>query len=115
MSSKDHRRSPRRKVAETVLVSDVMTEEIVGRIGNLSEGGMLLMASTPLTEDALYQFRFRLPGVDGADIEVGAHLLWVDRASSPGQSWAGFRFISLTDAHRARLNGWVEAPGSQYD
>ena len=115
MSSKDHRRSPRRKVAETVLVSDVMTEEIAGRIGNLSEGGMLLMASTPLTEDALYQFRFRLPGADGADIEVGAHLLWVDRASSPGQSWAGFRFISLTDAHRARLNGGAEAPGSQYD
>ena len=115
MSSKDHRRSPRRKVAETVLVSDVMTEEIVGRIGNLSGGGMLLMASVPLTEDALYQFRFRLPGADGADIEVGAHLLWVDRASSPGQSWAGFRFISLTDAHRASLNGWVEAPGSQYD
>ena len=43
MSSKEHRRSPRRKVDETVLVSDVMTEEIVGRIGNLSEGGMLLI------------------------------------------------------------------------
>ena len=115
MSSKDHRRSPRRKVAETVLVSDVMTEEIVGRIGNLSGGGMLLMASAQLTEDALYQFRFRLPGIDGADIEVGAHLLWLDRASSPGQSWVGFRFISLTDAHRTYLNGWVEAPGSHYD
>jgi c-di-GMP-binding flagellar brake protein YcgR len=115
MSSKEHRRSPRRKVAEAVLVSDVMTEDIVGRIGNLSKGGMLLMASSPLNEDALYQFRFRLPGIDGADIEVGAHLLWVDRASSPGQSWAGFRFISLSDAHRERLHGWVDAPGSHYD
>jgi hypothetical protein len=115
MSSKEHRRSPRRKVAETVPVSDVMTEEVVGRIGNLSGGGMLLMASAPLTEDALYQFRFRLPGTDGSDIEVGAHLLWVDRASSPGQSWAGFRFISLTDAHRAYLQAWVDTPGSHYD
>jgi hypothetical protein len=115
MSSKEHRRSPRRKVAETVIVADTMTEEIVGRIGNLSEGGMLLMASVPLTEDALYQFRFRLPGVEGADIEAGAHLLWSDRASSPGQSWAGFRFIAMTDTHRDALHAWVEAPGAHYD
>lgn len=114
MSSKEHRRSPRRIVDGTVLVSDVMTEEVAGRIGNLSEGGMLLMASVPLTEDALYQFRFRLPGEAG-DIEVGAHLLWSDRASSPGQSWAGFRFISLSDAHRDRLQNWVGAPGANYD
>ena len=115
MSSKDHRRSPRRKVAETVLVSDVMTEEIVGRIGNLSGGGMLLMASTPLTEDALYQFRFRLPGMDGADIEVGAHLLWLDRASAPAVVWAGFRFIAVVEDHARRLRAWVDAPGSHYE
>lgn len=115
MNAREYRRSPRRKVDETVLVADVMTEEIVGRIGNLSEGGMLLMASVPLSEDALYQFRFRLPGVDGADVEAGAHLLWLDRASSPGQSWAGFRFIALAEAHRARLKAWTAAPGAHYD
>lgn len=115
MSSREHRRSPRRKVDDTVLVSDVMTEEVVGRVGNLSEGGMLLMASVPLTEDALYQFRFRLSGQHAVDIEVGAHLLWLDRANSPGQSWAGFRFISLTDTHRDNLNAWVDAPGALYD
>lgn len=114
MSSKEHRRSPRRKVTETVLVNDVMTEEVAGRIGNLSEGGMLLLASVPLTEDALYQFRFRLPG-EPVDVEVGAHLLWSDRASSPGQSWAGFRFISMSDAHRDRLQAWIDAPGASYD
>ena len=114
MSKREHRRSPRRKIAETVRVADTMTEEIVGRLGNLSEGGMLLVASASLVEDALYQFRFRLPGEAG-DIEVGAHLLWFDRASSPGQSWAGFRFISLSDAHRDRLHNWVGAPGAHYD
>ena len=43
------------------LVTDTMTERVVGRIGNLSETGMLLIASAPLVEDALYQFRFLLP------------------------------------------------------
>lgn len=114
-NSKDHRRSPRRKVPDVVLVSNTMTEEVVGRLGNLSEGGLLLVASVPLVEDALYQFRFRLPGTDGVDIEAGAHLLWLSRASTPGQSWAGFRFIAMTDEQRARLNAWVDAPGAIYD
>ncbi len=115
MSSREHRRSPRRKVVDTILVSDTMTEEVVGRIGNLSDGGMLLMASTQLNDDALYQFRFRLPGLDGAELEVGAHLLWCDRASTPGQFWAGFRFISMTDDDRDHLRDWVDAPGAAYD
>jgi hypothetical protein len=115
MSTREHRRSPRRKVADTILVSDTMTEEVVGRIGNLSDGGMLLMASQALNDDALYQFRFRLPGMEGAELEVGAHLLWCDRASTPGQFWAGFRFISMTDHHRDRLRDWVDAPGAAYD
>lgn len=115
MTSKEHRRTPRRRVPETVHVSNVMTEEIVGRLGNLSIGGLLLIASAPLVEDALYQFRFRLPGGEGLDIEAGAHLLWMDRASSPGQSWAGFRFISIPDDQRAQLRNWIDTPGAEYD
>jgi len=115
VSMKNFRRSPRRKIREIVLVSDVMTDEIVGRIGNLSEGGMLLLASAPLAEDALYQFRFRIPGEPPLDIETGAHVLWLDRASTPGQSWAGFRFISLSEAHHTQLRNWIDSPGAEYD
>lgn len=115
MSTREHRRSPRRKVSETILVSDVMTDEVAGRIGNLSEGGMLLIANVPLNDDALYQFRFRLGGADAPEIEVGAHLLWAEQARSAGQTWGGFRFIAMSDAHRDRLNAWVDAPDAQYD
>lgn len=115
MNKKEFRRSPRRKLRDTVLVSDVMTDEIVGRIGNLSEGGLLLIAKTALTEDALYQFRFRLPGQPPIDIDAGVQLLWVDRASDAGQSWAGFRFISLPDTQLESLREWVDSPGAEYD
>ena len=40
----EFRRARRRKAADTILVVDAMTERVVGRIGNLSETGMLLMA-----------------------------------------------------------------------
>ena len=113
----EFRRARRRKAPETILVVDAMTERVVGRVGNLSMTGMLLMAGAPLVDDALYQFRFGLPMEDGTEtaVEIGAHLLWMDRASAPGQAWVGFRFIGMTDAQAGPLGAWIDAPGSRYE
>jgi len=111
----DTRRQPRRRVPDTVVVIDTMTDHVVGRLGNVSETGMLLIASSPLVDDALYQLRFEL-GDDGRTIpiEVGGHVLWHDGASAPGQSWCGLRFINLPDAHRRALREWLGKPGGSY-
>ncbi|MBJ6981478.1 MULTISPECIES: PilZ domain-containing protein [unclassified Luteimonas] len=113
----EFRRAKRRKAPDTILVMDAMTERVVGRIGNLSETGMLLLANEALVDDALYQFRFALPSAEGADasVEVGAHLLWRDQASAPGQAWTGFRFIGMSEPQVGRLRAWIEAPGSHYE
>jgi hypothetical protein len=113
----EFRRARRRKVADTIIVTDTMTDSVMGRIGNLSETGMLLITSAPLVEDALYQVRFLLPNAAGQDmpVEVGMHLLWLDRASAPGQAWAGFRCIALTEEQALRMRQWIDAPGSQYE
>ena len=112
----EFRRARRRKVADTVLVTDTMTDSVVGRVGNVSETGMMLIASAPLVEDALYQFRFRLHDGAGREqaFEVGAHLLWLDRASAPGQAWTGFRFIAVPPEQAEQLRHWIDAPGGQY-
>lgn len=112
----EFRRARRRKAPAGIAVEDAMTGDVIGRVGNLSESGMLLLSNAPLANDALYQFRFDLPDADGRKhpIEVGAHLLWSDQASAPGQRWIGFRFIGLSDEHARLLHVWVEAPGSQY-
>lgn len=105
----DTRRAPRRQVSDLVPVTDQMRESVVGRLGNISETGMLMLASAPLREDALYQLRFPLPLGDGRhqDIDVGVHLLWSEPAHAPGQSWTGFRFLTLSREHRQLLRHWV--------
>lgn len=85
-----------------------MTGATVGRIGNLSESGMLLVTGVHLTEDALYQFQFQLPG-DARPIELGAHLLWEDGKDAPGTAWAGFRFIGVSEDAARRLRHWIES------
>ena len=93
----ESRRAERRNVQETISVSDTMTGQVVGRLGNLSESGMLLGASAPLLDDALYQLRFELPDRTGkmVPIDVGAHLVWIGSANTPGHSWAGLRFLTM--------------------
>ena len=98
-----------------MLVVDTMPDSVAGPLGNLSETGMLLMASAPLVEDALYQFRFNLSDARGREtsIEVGAHLLWQDQRQ--------FRRPDLDRLplhHHARgaddeLRNWIDAPGGQ--
>ena len=104
----DSRRAPRRHVTESVPVIDTMTDEVIGQLGNLSESGMLLIATAPLVEDGLYQLRFHLAGRMQA-INVGVHLLWAVEANTPGQSWCGFRFLTISDEQRGQVRDWVRA------
>ncbi len=106
--SRDARRMPRRTVAQPLDVVDTMNEHCVGSILNLSVSGMLLIASRPLVEEALYQFRFDLPDGDGEPVEAGGHVLWLDDASAPGQSWVGLRFLGLAPETTRRLREWIE-------
>jgi hypothetical protein len=104
----DSSRAPRRHVAEGIPVIDTMTDEVIGQLGNLSETGMLLIASSPLTEDALYQLRFHLGGRSlSSPVNVGVHLLWSVDANTPGQSWCGFRFLTISDEQRVHIRDWV--------
>ena len=106
----ESRRQARRTVPGMMEVHDTITEETVGYLGNVSVGGMLLIANRPLVDDGLYQLRFSLPDDigDRQPLEVGAHILWVDSASAPGQSWAGVRFIGVSADATRRLRQWTE-------
>mgnify|MGYP001026878118 FL=1 len=112
MSHDPRRRQPRRAVPGRVEVIDTILEEPVGHLGNLSVGGMLLMANRSLPDDALFQFRFNLPDGIGAaqPLEVGAHVLWQDKAGAPGQSWIGLRFLGLSPEATLRLRAWAAQP-----
>jgi hypothetical protein len=106
----EFRRKPRRNPTAPIGVVDAMTGQQVGRIGNISETGMLLIATASLVDDALYQFQFRLPGSDGEHTyEFGAHMLWKEGQSGSGMTWTGFRFIAVPQLQAERLRAWIAA------
>ncbi|MEO7149053.1 MAG: PilZ domain-containing protein [Rhodanobacteraceae bacterium] len=112
MSTSEQRRALRKRALEPIEISDALTGENIGRIGNLSRDGMMLICRRVLNEDALYQLRFRLTDNDGRThlLEAGVHELWSEPAAVPGQHWAGLRIIAMSDADNAVLNQWLDQP-----
>ena len=95
----DERRSaPRKPISAPIEVVDSISGENIGRVGNLSRNGMMLICHRPLRDDALYQLRFRLPNQHGAtaEIETGVHTMWTEQAAINGYQWSGVRIISIS-------------------
>ncbi|MBN8727764.1 MAG: PilZ domain-containing protein [Xanthomonadales bacterium] len=110
--SDPRRRNPRKRPHVALEVTDALTGEVVGRLGDLSLEGMMLIADAPVTEDALYQFVFHLPDPAGRlrRIEVGVHEAWTERASSDDRHWVGFRFIDIAAEARRDVAQWLAGP-----
>jgi c-di-GMP-binding flagellar brake protein YcgR len=106
------RRARRKRAHDFIQVVDTMTDEVVGRVGDLSTTGMMLLTPRPLADDALYQFRFHLADGRGKAraIEVGAHELWSAPVAGEDQYLCGFRFIDVSPEDESLLSQWVDAP-----
>ena len=91
-------------------VQNAITGVPLGRLGNVSSTGMMLIAQQPLVDDALYQVQFALPDRRGVPqlVELGIHEQWNAPASIPGQFWAGFRIIDVGQREQKVLDEWLE-------
>lgn len=114
----EHRRSQRKRAHHAIQVTNAITGQRIGHIGNLSIDGMLLISSQRLPEDALFQFLFHLPSGATAQmhqLEIGMHEQWCEAANVPGQFWSGFRIIDISPEDYNILYDWVMNLGGQFD
>ena len=109
--SNEQRRSRRKMVETTIQVVNAMNGTVMGRVGNLSIDGLLLISYAPLREDALFQFVFHVPDEHGlgVPIEVGVHEQWTEPVNAAGQYWAGFRIIDISPRDFAVLKSYVDS------
>jgi hypothetical protein len=93
-------------------VTDAISGEAFGQLGNLSATGMLLISNKAPRSEAIYQLRLPLPGLGSRmqHIEVGVQEQWHDQAATPGQVWAGYRIIAINEDDTNRLNAWLALP-----
>lgn len=106
MASRDQRRFPRKPVPAGVIATDVITEQVLGNLCNLSVAGMMLIGRHEPRNDAIYQVRVTLPG-ERNPIELGLQEQWHDPTNTPGQFWSGFRIIAIAKKHEELLETWL--------
>lgn len=104
------RRSVRKRAAESIAVTNAMTGEPMGRIGNLSVDGMMLICAHALPEGHLYQVQFQLRDAtqNPHKLEIGIQCLWSEAARTEHTHWAGCKIIDISDDEQAVLDAWVE-------
>lgn len=111
-SSSNQRRTERKRASAPAVVTDVVSGEAIGQIGNLSSTGMMLITAKPPRREALYQVSVALPPsgrslLQSQPIEIGIQEQWQAPAASSNQIWAGFRIIAITDIDASRLEDWL--------
>ncbi|HVC17599.1 MAG TPA: PilZ domain-containing protein [Rhodanobacter sp.] len=109
----NQRRAQRKRTPFTAIVTDVIHNEPIGHLGNLSTTGMLLISTRAPRSEAVYQVSMALPTAgrlltQSQPIEAGIQEQWHAPAASPGQIWAGYRIVAISDADAARLDSWLE-------
>ncbi len=89
-------------------VNDVDGKHL-GVIGNLSLGGMMLIATQQLYADGVLQLKIDIPQELGSGlISVGVKILWCTPANSPQEYWAGLETIDISETDRELLQNLLD-------
>ena len=111
----NQRRAERKRASTAATVTDVISGQAMGQLGNLSSSGMLLIGPRSPRSEALYQVSVTLPATHqpGATppptIEVGIQEQWHEPAAS-GQIWAGYRIVAIDGHDAVQLEHWLATP-----
>ena len=102
MKQRLHERIP---VSTEIRVWDEVAEELLGRLGNISYGGLLQITEHALPVDSIYQVRVEIAdeGIGVGPISLGVETLWRHRADDGESCWIGMRIIDISDGDKRRL------------
>lgn len=75
---------------------------LFSRSSNLSEMGIFLVTSDPLSTGTILDLRFAVPG-DENPVEVRGEVVWLEQGGSGIEPGMGIRFIDPTNEARSKV------------
>ena len=110
MSSFEHsiqemRGRDRVEVSEVIHVINTQTGETLGQLVNVSEEGFMLLGTSAVIEDNIFQLalEFENDTSNTGPIQIGAESLWCHASSDQSQYWSGFYIIDISDEDLERV------------
>lgn len=105
--TREQRQLQRYQVTDVIEVFDVFAECPLGRLVDISLGGLMLSSPGAIPLNQIFQTSIDLPG--GATLQVGVESLWSRPSADGAQVWTGFQLISVSDQDRAVLKRLIAA------
>jgi len=95
MNMANQRRIQRHQLPYYLNVFNRFTEKPLGFIGNLSEGGLMLISPYPMMLGVRFEMRLKIPGQSGQlrQVDFSAFSLWSSEDVTPGSYDTGFSLI----------------------
>jgi hypothetical protein len=104
-------RAERKPSPEVIIVINALSGASLGRIGNLSDGGAMIITNQPIPEGSVIQIQFLLR--DSARcprrIEAGIQCLWSAQAQSDRGYWNGCQFVAMGEVEEQLISNWLVA------
>ncbi len=86
-------------------LNDALTGHKLGEVVNLSSGGMMIITSSPLEIESLYQVECLTtgPGNRRGQFSAGVMVLWRADANQKGSFWVGLKIIDIDPQSAERM------------
>ncbi len=108
----EQRRAPRKQATSPMPIVDVMTERVLGQLGNLSATGLMLLGAPPPRAGAVHQVAFTLRDAQHREhrVEIGIQEQWHEPAATARQFWSGYRIVAASDDDVRAIDEWIGPP-----
>lgn len=108
----EQRRATRKRATSPMPVADVMSDRVLGQLGNLSATGLLLLGTHAPRHGGVHQVVFMLPDAQHREhrVEIGIQEQWHEPAASAGQFWSGYRIVAASDDDVRAIDEWIGPP-----
>ncbi len=101
----ERRKHKRIKSPQLLPVLNANTSKQLGMLVDLSFSGLLMITTSDLLIDTIYQIQIVLPQLVGTStkIEFAAEVAWADSPEENGACWTGFKIINISDFELERV------------
>ncbi len=93
----EHRQRPRKNTPHLVKVIDLDSGQSMGRVVDITAGGMMLVTRQAISVGDRFNFRINLPVMVHyrTEVDVEAEAMWTKKDTNPSFHKSGFRFVNL--------------------
>ena len=105
-------RKPRRHTNTFLGVYDRSTEELLGRLVNMTTEGVMLLSKDTIESDALFQFRMELPVeiMGSTEIVFDAKSVWSKKDEVSYEYSTGFHIVDLSHKEFDKIDLLINGP-----